>query len=321
MTAPKIAVVGSANTDLVVRAPRIPVAGETVLGGDFLIAGGGKGANQAVAAARLGAEVTLVARLGTDDFGGRALDACGREGIHTEFVVRDEHEPSGVALIVVDGAGENAIAVAPGANGRLSAADVDLAADAIGAADALLLQLEVPLEAVRRAAEIARAADVPVILNPAPARPLDPELLALVTVLTPNAGEAASLSGVRVEGPDSAREAALRLGALGVRDVVITLGADGALVAEGAAEATAGGAVEPEAWPVLESWRVDPVDTTAAGDAFNGGLAVALGRGEPLLEAARFASLAGALAATRAGAQPSLPGLEALERFRAGETP
>jgi ribokinase len=302
---PRIVVVGSSNTDLVVRAPALPGPGETVLGSSFLVTPGGKGANQAVAAARLGARVTLVARLGADEFGDRALAGLGREGIDTTFVARDTEAASGIALIVVSESGENAIAVAPGANMRLTAADVDRAAPAIREADMLLLQLETPLPTVRHAATLAMKAGVPVILNPAPAAPLAGELLSRVSVLTPNELEAAALTGASAYGVDAARRAAQRLHASGVANVVITLGREGALM-----EGEAGSDHVP-------GWTVTAVDTTAAGDAFNGALAVALAEGASLERAVRFANRAAALSITRPGAQPSLPTREAVESFPA----
>jgi ribokinase len=297
----KIVVVGSSNTDMVVRVPHLPAPGETVLGSSFLMAAGGKGANQAVAAARLGAQVTLIARVGQDVFGEAALLGLEREGINTRHVSVDPEMASGVALITVDNTGENSIAVAPGANGHLSPLDVQRAQAAILDADVLLLQLEVPLETVQVAAELARQAGVCVILNPAPApeSPLPPALLACVDVLTPNESEANALTGA----PDSLDRAARRLLDTGVEAVVITLGARGALI------------VTQQGQQMVSGFPVKAVDTTAAGDAFNGGLAAALGEGHPLAEAVRFANACGALAATRLGAQPSLPTAEEVERF------
>lgn len=300
---PRIVVVGSSNTDLVVRAPTIPTPGETVLGSSFMTAAGGKGANQAVAAARLGAKVTFVGRTGSDDFGDAALAALERETIDVRLVERDAEAPSGVAFIVVNDAGENAIAVAPGANGRLDEGQVDRSAETIRRADVLLLQLEIPLSVVRYAAGIAREAGTLVILNPAPAAPLDSELLAAVDVLTPNQGEAGMLAGRPVGGLDEARAAARALRAAGPADVVVTLGANGALVEGATDQAHLGG------------FRVEPVDTTAAGDAFSAALAVRLGRGESVITAARYATRVAAITVTRAGAQPSLPTAEEVERF------
>jgi ribokinase len=304
---PRIVVVGSSNTDLVVRAPTIPVPGETVLGSSFMTAAGGKGANQSVAAARLGASVTFVGRVGTDDFGDAAIAALQRELIDVQWVERDAETASGVAFIVVNDAGENAIAVAPGANARLDESHVDRAADAIRDADALLLQLEIPLSVVRHAAGIARSADTLVILNPAPATPLDSELLAAVDVLTPNQGEAAMLAGRPVGGLEEARAAARALRAAGPKDVVVTLGESGALV-EGADEQVHVGGIS-----------VEPIDTTAAGDAFSAALAVGLAGGRSMSEAARYATRVAALTVMRAGAQPSLPTAEEVERFEPPE--
>ncbi len=309
MSRPRIVVIGSSNTDLVIRADHIPAPGETVLGGSFLTAAGGKGANQAVAAARLGADVSFVGRVGTDAFGEAALQGLEREGIDVSRVVRDDDAPSGVALIVVGSDGENAIAVAPGANGRLCPEDLDGIDGHIQAADVVLLQLEIPLEAVKRALEIARAAATPVILNPAPARIFERALLRSVSVLTPNQSEAGLLTAMTVGDDLSARRAAEALRRRGVPTVVITLAADGALLA------TEAGCKHVHGPAVI------PVDSTGAGDAFNGALAVGLASGMPHIDAVRFATTAGAAAVTRPGAQPSLPTraeveqlLETLER-------
>jgi len=288
---------------MVVRVPHIPAPGETVLGGEFVMAPGGKGANQAVAAARLGAKVTLVARVGPDVFGERALAGFHQEGIITRYVTVDREAASGVALIFVDAAGENRIAVAPGANACLSPDDVQQAREAIEKADVLLLQLEVPTETVLAAAAVAHQAGVRVILNPAPAPPnlLPAELLARVDILTPNESEAGLLTGTQV----SAEVAARRLAGQGVGAVIVTLGARGALI------------VTLDAQRLVPGFSVNAVDTTAAGDAFNGGLAVALAEGRPLAAAVRFANACGALATTRLGAQPSLPTVDEVEAFLA----
>jgi ribokinase len=292
---PQIVVIGSSNTDMVVKAPRIPGPGETVLGGRFVMAAGGKGANQAVAAARLGARVTLVARLGRDMFGRQTEENLSREGIETSLLVWDEEAPSGVALIMVSEEGENSIAVAPGANGEMTPADVERAEGAVAAADVVVLQLEVPLAAVRRAVEIARQHQVPVILNPAPAAHVPDELLQQVDLLTPNEHEAALLAGVAAEGTAGAEQAAGALLGRGVRALAMTLGRRGALVAT------------PEGSELVPAFKVEPVDTTGAGDAFNGALATAWAQGKPLREAVRYANAAAALATTVMGAQPSLP--------------
>lgn len=308
MTRPRIVVIGSSNTDLIVTADRIPSAGETVLGTSLTTAAGGKGANQAVAAARLGADVTLVARIGRDAFGDAALAALAREGVRTDFVVRDDDAPSGVALIVVDGHGENAIAVAPGANALLSEGDVRRAREPIVAADAVLLQLEVPLATVECAARLAADGRAHVVLNPAPARPLTRGLLAVVTVLTPNRTESETLAAMPVTDAHSADRAAQALCEKGVANVVVTLGAGGAVFAGGMGAGRVPGV------------PVDAVDSTAAGDAFSAAIAVALAKGEALADAVRLATLAGALTVTRVGAQPSLPSIaevNALARERA----
>jgi ribokinase len=297
MQRPKIVVVGSANTDMMVRSEHLPARGETVLGEKFVMTAGGKGANQAVAAARLGAEVTFVARLGHDMFGDRSLAGYQAEGINTDYIVRDDEEASGVALIVVDEAAENIITVAPGANGRLSAEDVRAAERAIAEADGVLLQLEVPLEAVRTAIELARRHRVRVILNPAPARALPDDVLRGIDVLTPNENEAAKLIGEQV---DSALEALI---ARGPGSVVMTRGAAGCEV------------ISDEMRQHVPGFRVEAVDTTGAGDCFNGALAVALARGLKMIDAARYANAAAALAVTRFGAQVAMPTDEEVREF------
>ncbi len=288
-------VVGSSNTDMILRVARVPRPGETLLGGEFSTAPGGKGANQAVAAARAGGRVSFVARLGRDSLGDAALAGFRKEGMGLSHVVRDRGQPSGVALIFVGADGENSIGVAGGANQRLSPADVAGARGLISRARVLLVQLETPLRTVEAAARIARAAGVDVILNPAPARPLPGALLRNVSILTPNETEASVLTGVRVTGAASAARAARILMRRGVGTVIVTLGAGGALVA------TRGGS------QVVPGFKVKAVDTTAAGDVFNGALAVRLAENCPLGAAVRFAHAAAAISVTRRGAQPSIP--------------
>ncbi len=302
---PFLVVVGSSNTDMVIHLDRLPRPGETLLGGEFRLAGGGKGANQAVAAARAGGRVALVARVGRDLFGDRALAGFRREGLVVTHVRRDPTAPSGVALIFVARNGENCIAVAGGANARLAAADVRRARPTIARAAAVLLQLESPLEAVQTAAHLAARAGVRVLLNPAPARELPDSLLRCVSLLTPNETEAEVLTAVRVRDDRSAARAAERLLARGVGTVVLTLGARGAFVAADHLRQRVPG------------FRVRAVDTVAAGDVFNGALAVALAEGRPLLEAVRFANAAAALSVTRPGAQASAPHRAEIERFLA----
>jgi ribokinase len=293
--------------DLIVRTGRIPAAGETILGGEFHTAPGGKGANQAVAAARMGAGVAMVGRVGGDAFGEQLLDELAAAGVDHAHVIRDPEAATGVALIAVDDAGQNSIVVAPGANARVSPADVRDAEEAIKAAGVLLLQLESPPETVTRAAEIARTHGVTVVLNPAPARPLSPALLGLVDVLVPNESETALLTGLPVGSTAEVETAAAALREMGVGTVILTLGERGALLAhEGGTER-------------VPAFRVTPVDTTAAGDAFVGGFGVALAEGVPLPKAVRYGCAAGALAATKLGAQPSLPTREEVEELLAGQ--
>jgi ribokinase len=281
--------------DLVVKSARIPIPGETILGGEFLMVPGGKGANQAVAIARLGAHACFVSRLGDDVFGRRLLENFRNEGLDTRHVLLTPDVPSGVAIIAVDAAGNNAIVVAPGANAKLSPDDIYRAQSDICSAAAVVAQLEIPMATVRCAAELAHRAGVPFILNPAPAQELDSSLLSMVRILTPNETEAQILTGVEVTDPESAAEAAMRLLDRGVKAVIVTMGAQGFLLADGRN-------VE-----FLRVPKVDAVDTTAAGDAFTASLAVRLGQGHGLRDSAVFASRAAALSVTRMGAQPSMP--------------
>jgi ribokinase len=300
---PKILVIGSANMDYTVRLDRLPQAGETVSGGEFYQAFGGKGANQAVAAARAGAAVRFVARLGRDDNGDAIAGHLADQGIDTAGVRRDPTHSTGVALIVVDHSGNNAIAVAPGSNRQLSAADLERTAVHFEWADILLTQLEIPLPTVEVALRMAKTRGLPTILDPAPAAALSDDILSLVDILTPNTSEAAILTGPAVGDRDAAVQAAEKLVRFGVRNVVVTLGATGAcwVGREGA-----------EHFPALS---VDAVDATAAGDAFNGALACAVAEGKPLSEAIPFAVAAGAAAVTRKGAQTSIPKREEIERL------
>lgn len=305
---PDIVVVGSSNTDMIVRLKRIPRPGETLLGGAFFSAAGGKGANQAVAAARLGGRVALVGRAGRDSLGDQAASLLAAEGIDVAHLARDKALPSGVALIFVGADGANSIAVASGANAAVSVADIQKARALIAGARVLVMQLEVPLRTVSAAAALAFAHKVPVILNPAPAQDLPASLLRRVAILTPNESEAELLTGIRVNSPAAARKAAADLRGRGVKTVVITLGAQGALLADG------------KGARLIPGFRVKAVDTTAAGDVFNGALALALVEGRPIDDAVRRANAAAAVSVTRLGAQPSAPKRRDVERLLADRT-
>jgi ribokinase len=299
-----IVVIGSSNTDMVVRTATLPRPGETLLGGEFMTAAGGKGANQAVAARRAGGHVAYIARIGTDMFGQQSLTGWEKEGIDVTHVTQDPKAPSGVALIFVSQKGENSIAVAGGANNKLSPSLIKNAAPLIRSASTVLMQLETPLETIQAAAQIAAKAGVRVILNPAPAQPLPADLLRLVDVLTPNETEAELLTGIRIRNEKDALKAAASLQQARAKNVIITLGSKGALVAAAGAK--------PQFIP---AFKVTPVDTTAAGDTFNGALAVALGEGRELVDAASFASAAAAISITRIGAQPSAPKRKEIEKL------
>lgn len=298
-----IVVLGSLNVDLVARVPALPRPGETALGRRLETFTGGKGANQAIAAARLGGRVAMVGRVGRDAGGDALLAQLGRDGVDVGGVARDDREPTGTALIMVDDAGENLIAVTAGANGGVGTADVDRALAAAGRDGLLMLQLEVPLEAVAQA--VAARHGRRVVLNAAPAARLDAALLRGLEALVVNESEAAALLGRALPGPDAARE----LHAAGAGLAVVTLGAAGAALCD------ASGTLR------VAPFAVTAVDTTAAGDAFVGALAVGLAAGRPPAEAARLASAAGAAAATRAGAQASLPTAEDVTRLFGREAP
>jgi ribokinase len=300
---PNIVVVGSSNTDMIIKLKRIPRAGETVLGGEFLTAAGGKGANQAVAAARAGGQVSLIARVGRDALGDEAIAGFIGDGIDVSHVTRDPRLASGAALIFVAQNGENSIAVASGANARLSPADVKRAGALIARAKVVLMQLETPLDTVVAAARLAASKGALVILNPAPARAIPGELLQLFSILTPNESEAEMLTGDRINGVRAAKRAAEALLRRGVQTVILTLGAKGALIAS------------KQGTHLVPGFQVKTVDTTAAGDVFNGALAVALTEGRSLDRAVRFANAAAAISVTRMGAQRSAPRRRGIMRF------
>lgn len=290
-----IYVIGSSNTDMVVKAEKLPSPGETVIGGTFLMNPGGKGANQAVTASRLGGQVTFVASIGNDIFGRQALQQFQREKIDTTFILTDKNHPSGVALISVDAKGENSIVVAPGANAELSILKVEQALKAINDEAILLLQLEIPLETVEYVIEQGHHKNLKAILNPAPANRLSDDVFKHIFVITPNESEAELLTGIRLTNLESTQEAAEVLHSKGVKNVVITLGAKGAYLSNDTVK------------KLIAAPLVTAIDTTAAGDCFNGALAVALSENMPLDAAVAFACKAASISVTRMGAQSSLP--------------
>ena len=289
---------------MVVKADRLPAPGETILGGTFLMTAGGKGANQAVAAARLGGEVVFIVKVGDDIFGKQAVQSFNDEGIDTSHIITDPVNPSGVALITVDAKAENCIVVASGANANLAPGDLYAAEDKIKNASLILMQLEIPLETVEYVAGLAAQNNVKLILNPAPACALSDELLSKVSIITPNQKETEMLTGMQIVDKESAERAAELLAEKGIETVIITLGANGALVFHGSH-------FDWVAAPV-----VNAVDTTAAGDVFNGALAVVLAEGKNLEGAVMFANKAAALSVTRMGAQASAPTRHEVESFR-----
>ena len=295
MNSKKIIVIGSCNTDMVIKSERLPVPGETIIGGMFMMNPGGKGANQAVAAARLGGNVTFVAKTGNDLFGKQSLELFKTEGIKTDYIFSDPKNPSGVALISVDAWGENCIVVAPGANATLTPNDISKTKAEIESSEMLLMQLEIPMETVEYAAEVAYNKGVKVILNPAPAQVLSSMLLKYLYIITPNKIEAEMLSGIKVTDWESARKAADVISEKGVVIVVITLGAQGALIKHG------------DQYHRIDAIPVVAVDTTAAGDTFCGGLCVGLSKGMTVPDSVRFACKAAAISVTRMGAQSSIP--------------
>jgi ribokinase len=291
----RILVIGSSNTDMVIKTEKLPAPGETILGGKFLMNPGGKGANQAVAAARLGGKVTFITKRGNDLFGNQAVGLLMREGIHTQHIVKDMELPSGVALITVDSTGENSIVVAPGANGNLLQEDIPTAVFETTKYEILLLQLEIPINTVEYSAVAASEKGIKVILNPAPAHKLSDNLLIHTWLITPNETEAEIITGVKITDIPSAEKAAEIIRERGVKNVIITLGEAGAYIKS---ENFTG---------LIPGIKVIPVDTTAAGDVFNGALAVAISEGKALNEAVVFANKAASVSVTRMGAQASAP--------------
>jgi ribokinase len=294
MNTNKIIVMGSANTDMVVKAKKLPLPGETILGGTFLMNAGGKGANQAVAAARLGGNVTLVAKVGDDIFGKQTIEGLNKEGINTGFVFIDDTAPSGTALITVNEEGENCIVVAPGANANLLPADIEKV-KCITSADIILMQLEIPMETIAVVAKNAKANNQKVILNPAPAQKLDDELLNGLFLITPNETEASLLTGITVTDEATASQAANIFLSKGVQNIIITLGKRGAWFQNNNMKLK------------IDAPVVKAMDTTAAGDTFSGALTVALTEKIDWEQAIKFAVKAASISVTRMGAQASVP--------------
>lgn len=291
-----IVVVGSLNMDLVVRAPHLPIPGETVLGDDFQTIPGGKGANQAVGAARLDGNVTMIGCVGNDAFGESLRANLQKEGINTDYVLTAPNSPTGIATITLDEAGQNCIVVASGANMKLTPEDVEKAFSQIKNVDVVILQLESPLDCVEAAARLGQERGAKIVLNPAPARQLSDILLSQTDVLVPNESETSLLTDLPVDTPSQAEIAGSALFKRGVGAVILTLGSRGAFVLEGD---SAGITISPH--------TVKVVDTTAAGDAFVAGLSVGLGEGLSLVESAKLGNATGALAVTKLGAQPAMP--------------
>ena len=303
MSGDGILVIGSANMDLVVRVERFPRPGETLFGTNFKMFPGGKGANQAVCSAKLGQRVHFVGKIGNDPLGEQLFGSMQHDGVLLEAVMRDPSEPTGTALIAVDEKGQNQIVVVSGSNMRFLPADLENVRGLFGSASVVVLQLEIPLETVAKAAELAHEEDATVILNPAPARQLPYSLLSFVDFLTPNESEAQLLTGIQITRRSSAEEAARRLVAQGVKNVLMTLGSEGCLL------------VNAERADTFPARRVRPVDTTAAGDAFNGAFAYALSKREELDSAIKFANTVAGYSVTKHGAQSSMPTMPELEEF------
>ncbi|MCW3118296.1 MAG: rbsK [Chitinophagaceae bacterium] len=295
MNQPSIIVIGSSNTDMVIKSEHLPVPGETILGGTFFMNAGGKGANQAVAAARLGGNVSFIAKVGNDIFGRQAIRLFKKENIDTSSILKDRGLPSGVALITVDDRAENCIVVASGANAALSPHNLKKFKEKIESAFIVLMQLETPVETIAYAASLAAAKNIQVVLNPAPACALPDALLRQVSIITPNEKEAEMLTGIQVNDISSAEQAAQALYKKGINTVIITRGAKGALL------------LHENKFFVIESPKAEAIDTTAAGDVFNGALVVAIAEGKEMAAAVRFACKAASLSVTRLGAQASAP--------------
>ena len=299
----KVVVIGSYNTDLTIKTGRIPRPGETVIGGIFSEGGGGKGANQAVAAARTGANVSFIARVGNDVLGREGIKRLIDERIDTQYIYLDNDVSTGVAFIVVDERGENSIVVASGANARLSLNDIDKAQDEILSAGVLLVQLESPIEAIRAAIKKSHEKDTVVILNPAPAQSLEQNLLQEIDIITPNKVEAEMITGIKVTDEESLRSIVKKFFEYGIKNVLITLGSNGIF------------AGLPNTMKFIPAFKVNPIDSTGAGDVFSGSLAAFISEGIPIEKAVKMANASASISVTRMGAQSSAPCRTEIENF------
>ncbi len=299
-----IIVIGSINMDLVANLSEMPKKGETVIGKDFNQNPGGKGANQAVAIARLGGKVSMVGKVGDDELGHKLVTQMNEDKVDTELISKSSNTSTGVALINVDEKGENSIVVIPGANYELTEEDIEEANNLIEDADVTIMQLEVPIDTVKYALKLAKDKGTYTILNPAPAQRLDEEIIKNVDLLTPNETELEILTGINIKDEEDVKEAAKKLVNLGVKELIVTLGSKGCIY------------VSDTIFKKYPAYKVNPVDTTAAGDSFNGAIAVGVSQNKPMDEVIDFASKVGALTVTRKGAQISLPYLEEVERFK-----
>ena len=299
----KVVVIGSYNTDLRIKTSRIPLPGETIIGGIFSEGGGGKGANQAVAAVRAGADVSFIARVGNDLLGKEGIQRLADEQINTQYIFHDTNVPTGVAFIVVDNRGENSIVVASGANALLSPADIETAKDEIACANVLLLQLESPIETIRAAIKKSHEQGSTVILNPAPAQPLEKNLLQEIDIITPNKVEAEMITGIKVTDEESLRSIVEKFFEFGIKNVFITLGSKGVF------------AGLPNSMELIPAFNVCSVDSTGAGDVFSGSLAAFVAEGMDLEKAAKMANASASISVTRMGAQNSAPQRIEVENF------